>query len=54
MPDWMALFNKIKSGGLPQEELDRIVDAHTDSDKALGRTAASPRHLNANEVPTVD
>ena len=54
MPDWMALFNKIKSGGLPQEELVRIVDTHADSDEALGRTSASPRHLNADEESAVN
>ena len=54
MSDWMALFNKIKSGDLSPAELVGIVDAHADSDEALGRTAASPRHRNAEEDPEVD
>ena len=54
MSDWMALFNKIKSGDLPQEELVRIVHEHAASDEALGRSAASPRHLKAEDESAVD
>ena len=54
MADWMALFNKIKSGDLPQEELVRIVHEHAASDEALGRSAASPRHLKAEDESAVD
>ena len=54
MADWMALFNKIKSGDLAQEELVRIVHDHAASDEALGRSAASPRHLKADDDSAVD
>ena len=54
MSDWMALFNKIKSGDLSPAELVGIVDAHADSDEALGRFAASPRHRNSEEDPEVN